>query len=162
MADETNGMTIDSVRGRLSDETAAEILAFWEERNALTGDAAQQRLREVVCVLRDPDGAIAGVNSVAAQEVPLIGNRVFWVYRSLLDAAAGESWIDMVRAAFEALTEKFDPEAGGPVGLCVLVADRDEMRRRPEAEWADPRLLYAGYMPDGRQVRIGYFPGARI
>ena len=156
------GMTIETVRGSLSDETAAEILAFWEGRGALSGNSAKQRLREVVCVLRDSDGAITGVNSVYAKEVPLVGNRVFWVYRSLLDSAGSESWIDMVRGAFEALAEKFDPEAGGPVGICVLISDGEEMRRRPEAEWTDPRLLYAGYSQDGSQVRIGYFPGARI
>ena len=88
-------MTIETVRGNLSDETAAEILAFWEERGALSGDAAQKRLREVVCVLRGSDGEIAGVNSVYAEEVPLVGNRVFWVYRSLMDARhprAGSTW----------------------------------------------------------------------
>ena len=155
-------MTVETVRGNLTEEVEAEILAFWEKRGALSGDAAKQRLPKVVCVLRDSDGGIAGVNSVFAEEVPLVGNRVFWVYRSLLDTAASESWIDMVRGAFGALAEKFDPEAGGPVGLCVVISDRDEMKRRPEAEWTDPRLLYAGYTPDGRQVRIGYFPGARI
>ena len=155
-------MTIETVRGDLSDETAAEIRAFWEKRGALRGDAAQERLREVVCVLRGEDGGVAGVNSVFAENVRLVGNRVFWVYRSLLDSGASERWLDMVRASFQALGEKFDPEAGGPVGLCILVSDRDEMKRRPEAEWTDPRLLYAGYTRDGRQVRIGYFPGARI
>ena len=155
-------MRIETVRGSLSDETAAEILTFWEERGALQGEAAQKRLREVVCLLRRPDGGVAGVNSVYADQVPLVGNRVFWIYRSLVDREASDGWIDLVRGAFEALAAKFDPEAGGPVGLCVLVGDRDEMMRRPEAEWTDPRLLYAGYMPDGRQVRIGYFPGARI
>ena len=155
-------MTIDTVRGDLSDETAGEILAFWEKQGALTGEAAKQRLREVVCVLRGEDGRIAGVNSVFAEKVPLVGSRTFWVYRSLLDPVAGEHWIDLVRGAFNALEEKFDPEAGGPVGLCVLLSDPAEMKRRPEAEWADPHLLYAGYMPDGRQVRIGYFRGARI
>ena len=155
-------MRVETVRGDLSDETADEILAFWEERGALTGEAAQNRLREVVCVLRGDDGKVAGVNSVYVDQVPLVGNRVFWVYRSLLEPKASESWIDLVRGAFEALQQKFDPEAGGPVGLYVLIADREEMKRRPEAEWTNPRLLYAGYTPDGQQVRIGYFPGARI
>ena len=72
-------MTIETVRGSLADEVAAEILAFWDEQGALSGDAAQKRLREVVCVLRGEDGRIAGVNSVYAEEVPLVGKRVFWV-----------------------------------------------------------------------------------
>jgi hypothetical protein len=155
-------MAIETVRGEVSEDVGAEILGFWEGRGALSGDAARERLREVVCVLRDPAGAVVGVNSVYAESIPLIAGRVFWVYRSLLDADAAGQWMEMVRAAFNALEAKFDPEAGGPIGLCLLMADREEMRRRPEAQWEDPRMLYAGYLPDGRQVRIGYFKGARI
>lgn len=155
-------MTIETVRGEVSEKAEAEILAFWESSGALTGEAARERLRQVVCVLRDPSGSVVGVNSVYAEAVPLIGGRVFWVYRSLLDAGAADQWMEMVRAAFYALEAKFDPEAEGPVGLCLLLTDPEEMKRRPEAEWEDPRMLYAGYLPDGRQVRIGYFKGARI
>ncbi len=36
------------------------------------------------------------------------------------------------------------------------------MEQRPEAIWEDPEMVYAGYLPDGTQVRIGYFPGATV
>ena len=50
----------------------------------------------------------------------------------------------------------------GPVGLCLLISDPEVMRRRPEAVWPGVGMMYAGYLEDGRQVRIGYFEGARI
>ena len=44
----------------------------------------------------------------------------------------------------------------------MLVGDAAERRRRPEVAWSDPELIYAGYLADGRQVRIGYFENADI
>jgi hypothetical protein len=153
---------IEVVRGRLDDERAQEILRFWEDLGALHGEEARRRLPEVVCVLRDGDSRVAGVNSVYPQSVDLIGSRLFWIYRSRLGPGAVESDRAMFKAAFEALQSEFDPERGGPIGLCLVIADRAEMKRHPEAEWPDPRTLYAGYLPDASQVRIAYFAGAKI
>jgi hypothetical protein len=106
---------------------------------------------------------VIGVNSVYAAEVGLIGGRRFWIYRSLLAPEAAEAGPEMIRAAFAALEAEFDPTDGDhPLGLCILIAEREEMKRRPEAEWQDPRTFYAGYLGDGRQVRIAYFEDARV
>src|SRR5690242_8190377 len=99
----TEGKRIDVVRGRLEPSVADELIAFWSEQGALTEAAARQRLAEVVCVLRDADGAVAGVNSVFADRVETIGGRRFWVYRSFLRPDVGEEWPAMVDAAFAAL-----------------------------------------------------------
>jgi hypothetical protein len=116
----------------------------------------------VVCLLLDDAGEIAGVNSVYPETMQLIGGRRFWIYRSLLLPAAAEAGPAMIGAAFAALQEEFEPSGDGPIGLCLLIGDRAEIKRRPEAEWSDPRIIYAGYLADGRQVRIGYFAGAKI
>ena len=150
------------MRGRLSDERGDQVLRFWSDQGALDAAAARERLPEVVCVLLDDAGEIAGVNSVYPDNVQLIGGRRFWIYRSFLLPAATDAAPGMISAAFAALEEEFDPDGDGPIGLCLLIADRAEMQRRPEAEWADPRMLYAGYDADGRQVRIGYFADAKI
>jgi hypothetical protein len=47
----------------------------------------------------------------------------------------------MIRAAVEALDAEFDHRPGSPIGLCALIADPEERRRRPEAEWSDPRMI---------------------
>jgi hypothetical protein len=91
-----------------------------------------------------------------------VGGRVFWIYRSLLLPAAPEAWAweRMLHAAITALESEFDPVVAGPQGICVLVG-REEAQRRPDAKWLYPRMLYAGHLPDGRQVRVRWFMGAR-
>ncbi len=107
-------------------------------------------------------GALAGVCSVYAARVPLIGNRLFWVYRSLLDARVSDWAPAMIRATLTALESEFDGAPDSPIGLCVLIADADTRQRHPEAAWSEPPLVYAGYVSDGRQVRLGYFRDAVV
>ena len=107
------------------------------------------------------DGSLVGTSSAYPANLALIGGRRFWVYRSLLDAIVAEQAPALIRATFNALAAEFDGARGSPVGLCVL-AGRDLRRRCPEAEWTEPRMLYAGYLPEGVQVRIAYFEGAVI
>ena len=152
---------IEAVYGSVSGQTADQVLDFWSARGALPEDEAQRRLPEVVCLLR-ADGQIAGVSSVHAAEVGLVGGRRFWIYRNLLDDSVAEHWYEMIQATFQALAESFDGAPGSPIGLCVLVADARQRRNKPEAEWSDPRMIYAGYLRDGRQVRVAYFEDASI
>jgi hypothetical protein len=150
-----------AVRGGLDQALADEILAYWTERDALTGEEARRRLPEVVSVVRI-GGRIAGVSSAYPAEVALIGNRRFWIYRSLLDDEAAPAWHELIRCTYNALAAEYDQSRGAAIGLCVLLATPEERRRRPEVEWSDPRMIYAGYLRDGRQVRIAYFEEADI
>src|SRR3954447_15383932 len=96
------------VRGRATPTINEEILRFWAAEAGFEGPAAEKRLAQVVCVLRDADGAIAGVNSVFAADVPLVGGRPFWVYRALLPERSRSAGPALVRAAFDALSDEFD------------------------------------------------------
>ena len=156
-----HALEIETVYGSVSAQTADEVLGFWSSRGALPEDEAHRRLPEVVCLLRSDD-EVAGVSSVHPAEVSLLGGRRFWIYRNLLDESVAEHWYEMIQATFQALAESFDGAPGSPIGLCVLVADARQRRNKPEAEWSDPRMIYAGYLRDGRQVRIAYFENASI
>jgi hypothetical protein len=157
----TSAAAVEVVRGDLSDELAEEVIDFWSGRGALQGDAARQRLPAVVCIAVDDEGEVVGVNSVDQQIAPLVG-RPFWVYRSLLAEDSDDLADAMFNSAFEALAEEFTGDRPGPLGLCVVVGDRETMQRRPEAVWPDTELLLAGYLPDDRQLRIRYFWGATV
>jgi hypothetical protein len=152
---------LEVVRGRMNEDLAAELLAFWTSEGALDESAARERLSEVLCVLRDRAGEIAGVNSVYPQRVNLIGGRPFWMYRSLLPAAMASMDAEMINAAFAALEADFVPASGEPIGLC-LVVDPAEGDRRPETIWPHTRLMLAACLEDRRQVRIRYFERALI
>jgi hypothetical protein len=102
--------------------------------------------------------AMEATDAVQEETIPLVG-RPFWVYRRSFADPDGER---MFNAVFDELQQGFKPGEAGPLGMCVMVPERAEMERRPEAVWLDTELHFAGYTPDERQVRIRYFWGAKI
>lgn len=157
------GHSIDVVRGRLEPAVGDELVSFWSGQGALNEAAARQRLAEVVCVLRDESGAVAGANSAFADRVDVVGGRRFWIYRSFIrpdlqDAADAE----MTDAAFAALEEEFAATGEGPIGLCVPVPVQ-RAALRPDAVWdGAPGFHYAGHADSGDEIRVAYFDGAVI
>lgn len=109
----------------------------------------------MVCLLRHGD-RVAGASSVYPAAVQMIGGRHFWMFRSLVDEGLQEQHGALVSATYHALDAERSGGASDPVGLCVLLGEAERLRR-PQAEWSDPRMIYAGYLDDGRQVRIAYF-----
>lgn len=159
---ETDGGA-EVVRGRVEGALADEIVAFWTRMDLVAPASAAERLRQVLCVLRTPGGDLAGVNSAFPAEIPLVGNRRFWVYRSALAPDADESgFFELLESAFAELAHEFETTGEGPVGVCLTVADEGMRRRHPEAIWPDSGFLYAGFAADGGQLRIRYFEDARI
>jgi hypothetical protein len=152
---------IQVVRGDLDPSLGEEIVSFWIEQGALTETVARQRLGDVVAILRGVDGEIAGVNSVYADEVELIGNRTFWIYRCFLQPGNEGQMRPMIDAAYARMNEEHALEGGGPIGLLVLVDGESDL---PDAAvWpGDPPFLYAGHLPGGVETRIAYFDGALI
>ena len=149
------GEKIEVVRDALDDQRSEQILRFWVDRGGLTEQVARERLPGIVCLARDESGEIAGVNSVN-EAMPRPPARPMWVYRSLLAEDSAELWTELFTTAFDALDSEFEPSRGGPLGFCVLL-DSSQMRDRPEAIWPEEDLIFAGYMPDGRQVRVRWF-----
>lgn len=145
----------DVVTGELARADAAQLAA-------VGGTGTFDPVRDVVCLARGEDGTLLGASFVEASEVPLVGGRRFWLYHHALAPAAHDQRDALLAATFAALDRGFDGTPGAPIGLCLVVEDIGEMRRRPEAHWEDPPMLYVGYVPGPRQVRVAYFVGARI
>jgi hypothetical protein len=150
------------VRGRLSDERGAQLVDFWLREGALDEATARERLKDVVCVMLDRDGTVAGSSSVYRADVELLGGRPFWVQRSFMPSAPADAWPALAHHAFHALEAEYRRTAGGPVGLCMPVGDTERLAQHPEALWLWPVSFYAGYLPDGRQLRARYFEGSVV
>lgn len=156
-----DGWAVELVRGRLDDGWSERLVGFWKAHGALDEAQARARLPQVTAVALDAAGEIAGTSSALPADVPAIGGRRFWVFRSFVLPAAAAAVDDLVAVTFDALEAEFEPGLGGPIGLCVPLSPEDAARR-PDAVWERPPLVYAGYLDDGRQVRVGYFPGASL
>jgi len=113
-------------------------------------------LRQVLCVHRDLHGRVDGVGSAYPAPVSRVGNQELWVYSGI---GVGAFDPPMIGAAFAALERAYDGR--GPIGLCVL-ADAEMQRKYPQLRWEYPPLGHVGFGPDGRQVRVAYFEGARL
>jgi hypothetical protein len=156
------GGRVEVVRGRLHGYRAEQVIRFWADRVGLDEAAALERLPQVVCVLIDENDELAGVNSVFEDAVPAFGGRTLWVYRALIaPEVEQEASAPMVAAAFAELERNFS-EGSGPIGMCLQISDPSVFPDHRQAFWADLGMLYAGYLEDGRQLRIRYFEGARI
>lgn len=161
MAGVTPSSVVELARGGGPREEA--IREFWERHGGPRAEAADARLPEVVCVALGEGERVVGVSSAFAAEVPLV-NRRLWVCRRLVAPGPGaeETRAALVSRTYAALDAEFAAGGQGPLGLCLLLGDPEEIAARPELQWADPRMLYMGYLQDGRQLRVAWFTDARI
>lgn len=144
----------------MDDARASEVLQFLTREGELNQETARRWLSEVVCLAVE-DERLVGVSAAHPATVALIGGRPLWLYRSVLAPPSHDRWSEMFNRAFDVLAGEFDAD-GAYIGLCVLVEDPAETTRRPEAVWPETDLMFAGYLDDGRQVRLRYFWGAAI
>jgi hypothetical protein len=100
-------------------------------------------------------------DAVSDQIVEPVGRR-FWVHRPAQLPEPGGDDAGELNAAFDALEAGFDPAGDGPLGLCLLLGDPAANATRPAAIWPDTQMMFAGYQPDGTQIRIRYFEDAVI
>lgn len=118
---------------------------------------------QVALVGTDADDAVVAAAAVQPTEVALIGGQLLTLYAAVPPGLPPQDYDALLSATYASLDEAFDPQDGElPIGLCLLIEDRAEMRRRPQAHWEDPPMLYAGYLGDRRQVRVAYFTGALL
>ena len=149
------------VRNRLNARLADRVARFWTAEAGLDPARAQRRLDEVVCAVEDAGGAIAGLSTVLAADVPWIGGRRLWVYRDVLRRDVAASRPLLMSRTFAALDAEFDPDEPGPGGMFVTLSPA-QAAQRPEAVWTDPPLVHAGVRHDGSHARVGWFDGAAI
>jgi len=147
-------------RGGLDDERSEEVLEFLGRTGGLNEETARQWLSEIVCLTLAGE-SIVGVGTAHPASVALIGGRPFWRFRSLLAPAVQDCWDEMFSCTFDVLADEFTSDPAY-VGLCALIEDTAQIEGNPEAVWPETKLMFAGYLEDGRQVRLRYFWGAEI
>lgn len=157
------------IQSAVEDRLADELVRFWVSLGALTDDDARARVAEVTAVLRDRAGIIVGTCSFASEPVPLLSDRRLLQYRSFLaDVVTDDESDTLFDAAFQTAAaargdddhlDAYDP--GLTIGV-FTVADEVTWRRRRELIWPRSGLRHAGFLPDGRQLRVRFFPRSLV
>ena len=148
----------------IAEQDASDLLAFWKREGAIPDEAqARQRLKQVVLLARDAEGAIAGVCTALPMTPPQLDQPVYF-WRAFVAPKYRTS-----RLIYSLLTRSFDHleawarERDFP---CIGVLLELENARFGEvfrkAEWRKTRFVYIGKSPRGLDVRVRYFRDAKL
>ena len=140
------------------------ICAFWAREGAnVQGAEATRRLREVVAHVVTEDDQIAAVATVAPKILPRLGQPMY-AFRCFIGGAWRKSTLarSLVKLSEDVLYP-YARERGFPCIGVLLELENERFRtglRR--AYWSDMRMTYIGQNAIGQDVRVWYFPGARL
>jgi hypothetical protein len=150
---------------RLNDaRIEADAVAFWERLNILPADVTPaQRAKELIAVVYK-DAGIVGVHTATIERLEQVRTRLAML-RSAVDPDYRRTRVSMALTLYSrALLERWsrdNPDARlGGLGAIVESAQLAERGRQPY--WPQTRFILAGFLPDGRQIRISWFEDFRV
>ena len=149
-------------------EDAERLVRFWLDEQALPTEAdARKRLGEVVLHAQDRDGGIAAVCTAVPMILPRLGEPMYY-YRAM----TGREWrstalVKILLMRGMVVLEKYAVANAYPCIGIVLELENQGFAKFQHglAEWraAEKRgFVYIGKSRDGYDLRINYFPGARL
>jgi len=159
------GFSIENVRSEKSPALKEEITAFWLHEGALGDrDATMQRVEQVIFIVRNEAGEIAGVCTVYEYYYKRLEN-YFYYYRTFIGAAYRKIQLAkiLLRTTRDYLNRQFvSGENTRVIGMLLVVENEMLKKYRNEAVWKKTGFVYIGKNSRGDHMRIFYFEGARI
>lgn len=127
---ETDSFEIQSVYGEVDDELVVEVLALWARNGIIwPQERAERRARQAVCVARDKQGQLFGLNSVFEA---LDGQDKVLDYRLFVEPRSSGNWtvhVLMTQRAFEILNAALPPNHGY-LGLRAVIENKKLIKPR--------------------------------
>ena len=159
-----NGMSIVTDWQCLDAADGEAIKAFWtRERANVEGREAERRLKEIVAHIVTEDGSIAAVATVEPKILPRLGQPMY-AFRCFI----GEAWRNgklartLVKHAEDVLYP-YARERGFPcIGVLLELENSRFATGLRRAYWSDMKMTYIGQNAIGQDVRVWYFPGAKL
>jgi hypothetical protein len=142
----------------------ADAVAFWKRLNILPSSVTpEQRAKELIAVVYK-DGQIVGVHTAAIERLEQVRTRLAML-RSAVDPAYRRTHVSMAltlysRALLEQWSRENPQERLG--GLGAIIESEQLAERGKEPWWPQTRFILAGFLPDGRQLRISWFEDFRV
>jgi len=150
---------------RLADpQIEADAIAFWERLNILPASASPaQRAKELIAVAYKDD-RIVGVHTATLERVEQVRARLAML-RSAVAPDYRRTHISMAltiysRDLLERWSRDHPHERLG--GLGTIVESRQLAERAKQPYWPNTRFTLAGFLEDGRQLRISWFEDFRV
>ena len=150
---------------RLNDATLErDAIAFWQRLDILPPDVKPAERAKELAAAAYQDGRLVGVSTVSLHRYePLRGRFAF--YRCAVEpeqrrTLAATALTAFARDRIEQWSAEHPEER--VLGLAAIVESTELVQRQRYPVWENSRLNLAGYLADGRQLRVAWFAHARV
>ncbi|MBV6647909.1 MAG: hypothetical protein KI790_20785 [Cyclobacteriaceae bacterium] len=155
-------VTLENVWGKLSNETAAEIVGIWRALNALPADQdPYHRVKQVVLVARDHNNRIIGLTTAFTSYIQRLQNH-FFVFRGLISPTRRIPglFIKMTMETIKYLEAIHKSHHPRTIGVFAEI-ENPKLQQIKDAVTVT-NLTFIGYSPKGNPIRVYYFKGAKL
>jgi hypothetical protein len=155
----------EKVWQKVDDQLSTEIVAFWKAESALPADEdSGNRAKQVVVVMRDGDGEIAAISTVAIKRIPRLQQPLYYYRTFCAEKHRGQrTMLDMLSHCQDALKEYNtgleNPEA---IGMLIELESNMLSGRYDEAQNTETGFTFIGQSPRGFNLFVRYFPGFKL
>lgn len=150
--------------GKLSADDAETVVQFWLKENALpSGQAARQRVGQVVMYATDPNGDIAAVSTARPVNPPQIGQPLYF-YRSFVAPPWRSSMVvyRLLKKAVGLLEDDAREHDWPCIGVLLELENQRFSEKGRMPVWPGIDFVYIGKSPRGLECRVHWFRSARL
>ena len=142
-----------------------EIINFWLHVRALqTREEAEDRVDQVIVIIRYTDNTIAAVSTVYKQFNKQLYHN-FYYFRCFVSKEHRRNNLSAVLIVNvrDFLNERFISKKNTDViGMFLVIENEALKKNRNEAIWPNSQFVFVGKNDRGDHLRVCYFNGARI
>jgi hypothetical protein len=158
-------LDIEPVWRQIGPELGRELVALWDRTRAIADPfTAAARSNQAVCVGRDASGVIRAVGTAVVRVLPRLQEPLYY-YRQYFDPQVrglGQAVPFYHRARAVLAAHNAALPAPESLGLLLEVENPQLAAHYTQAHVDDADLTFIGYSPRGLQLRVSYFPDARL
>lgn len=155
---------MENVWGREVDSIRDQVLEIWRHHGGPSGHQAEDRLRQLVFVVKDEMGRVVGISTAFKTYIKQLRNHFYAIRLMLVSGyripGLTSHLLVSTRDFLESVHEQDDTHQA--IGLITLVENPSLKEHRNEAIWPASGMVYIGNSKEGHHIRVYYFKGARI
>jgi hypothetical protein len=150
---------------RLEDpEIERDAIHFWNRLGILPpGVAPEERAKELIAAAYK-DGRVVGLQTATLGRLPQVRARLA-MFRSAVDPDYRRFYVSRALTIFsKTLLQRWSAEHPEErlAGLGAFIEGKEFAAYGKRPYWPETQLILAGFMPDGRQIRISWFEDFRL
>lgn len=164
MQDPLKNIAFDCIWNRDDrDDDRRKVKDLWRRYGALEEGIIERRAREIVFVIKDPEGDVVGVSTVRSIQAKFLNNHFLYEYRCFISPDYRIPGMDtLLSVKTKAFLELQEGSLLKHKGILMIIENPDLKKAKTLAVWPASEMVFVGYTTQGHHIRVGYFKGAKL